>query len=184
MSSSITLDLLVDSSDTAGAKVVNFSPPLASEEIWQTWFEHWLDYLTPTASPIDSYEISLILTVDDVIQELNHTYRHQNRPTDVLAFAAQELSLPGAELVYSSAPLPLGDIVISVETAERQRHQSANSLRQELAWLAAHGLLHLLGWDHPDEDSLRRMLEQQHLLLKTIGYSLQNGDPNAAPATL
>ena len=56
--------------------------------------------------------------------------------------------------------------------ARRQAQQQNHSLETELAWLASHGLLHLLGWDHPDDDSLIEMLAQQENLLKTIGFSV------------
>lgn len=61
-----------------------------------------------------------------------------------------------------------GDIVISVPTARAQAKAQGHRLSQELAWLASHGLLHLLGWDHPDELSLQRMLQQQRQLLAAI----------------
>ncbi|MEM7795906.1 MAG: rRNA maturation RNase YbeY [Cyanobacteria bacterium P01_C01_bin.118] len=142
---------------------------LPTTETWQSWFVTWLGSLgTTTLSPINSYEVSLLLTDDVHIQQLNATYRQQDKATDVLAFAAQEVDLPGAQAMYATAPLPLGDIVISVETAQRQRHDANYSLLQELSWLAAHGFLHLLGWDHPDETSLKIMLEQQECLLKQI----------------
>ena len=72
----------------------------------------------------------------------------------------------------SLLPLYLGDIVISVDTAQRQVQQHGHTLQTELVWLAAHGLLHLLGWDHPDDDSLTRMLSQQAILLQTIGLAI------------
>jgi probable rRNA maturation factor len=65
-------------------------------------------------------------------------------------------------------------MIISVETAQRQATQLGHSLEQELAWLAAHALLHLLGWDHPDEASLTRMLKQQQFLLHTVGLSIDS----------
>jgi probable rRNA maturation factor len=68
--------------------------------------------------------------------------------------------------------LYLGDIVISVETAYRQAQQQGHSLQTELAWLATHGLLHLLGWDHPDEESLQGMLYQQETLLKLVNLTI------------
>jgi probable rRNA maturation factor len=56
-----------------------------------------------------------------------------------------------------------------MDTAQRQAQQQEHSLSTELAWLTAHGLLHLLGWDHPQEESLLQMLNQQVVLLKKIG---------------
>jgi probable rRNA maturation factor len=142
---------------------------LPTMSAWQSWFDAWLFALKPTASPIGRYEVSLLLTDDTTIQQLNAIYRHQDKSTDVLAFAAQETDIPaGAQTIYQTSPLPLGDLVISVETAQRQRHDDNYSLAQELAWLATHGLLHLLGWDHPDDDSLKIMLEKQLSLLKQI----------------
>ena len=61
--------------------------------------------------------------------------------------------------------LELGDIVISLETAARQAPEHGHSLLDELLFLASHGLLHLLGWDHPDEASLTAMLQRQEQLL-------------------
>jgi probable rRNA maturation factor len=109
----------------------------------------------------------LRLTNDAEIQSLNAQYRQKDQPTDVLAFAALEDELP--LLPDQDEPLYLGDIVISVETALVQAAQQGHSLQVELAWLAAHALLHLLGWDHPDADSLLKMLHQQEILLQTVG---------------
>jgi probable rRNA maturation factor len=141
-------------------------------ETWENWFNHWLEMLHPQIPPAPSYEIGLRLTDDSQIQELNAQYRQQNKPTDVLAFAALEVDFPQSEEMLTSAPLYLGDIIVSVETAQRQAQKQEHSLPTELAWLAAHGLLHLLGWDHPDEESLARMLEQQVRLLNIIGIAI------------
>lgn len=142
-------------------------------ETWQNWFSAWLETLQPDISPTQTYELSLRLTDDAEIQELNAQYRHQDRPTDVLAFAALEVDYPQSDEMLESLPLYLGDIAISVDTAQRQAQQQGHPLQTELAWLAAHGLLHLLGWDHPDDDSLRRMLHQQTNLLEIIGIPIQ-----------
>lgn len=145
------------------------------EETWQDWFLTWLETLQPDISPAQSYELGLRLTDDAQMQALNAEYRQKNQPTDVLAFAALEVDCPQPEELLESLPLYIGDIVISVDTAQRQAQGQGHSLQTELAWLAAHGLLHLLGWDHPDEDSLNQMLHQQAVLLETIGFSIQTG---------
>ncbi|MFB2879267.1 rRNA maturation RNase YbeY [Floridanema aerugineum] len=142
------------------------------EETWQNWFYAWLETLQPNNSSAKSYELSLRLTDDAEIHSLNAQYRQQDKPTDVLAFAALEVDIPQPDEMLESLPLYLGDIVISVDTAQRQAIQQGHSLQIELAWLAAHGLLHLLGWDHPDDESLRRMLHQQTSLLETIGLAI------------
>ncbi len=149
----------------------NYSPP------WQDWMTLWLQELEPANSegealhPNDLYEMSLRLTDDAELQSLNREYRNKDQPTDVLSFAALEVDcqydLPVEE------PLYLGDIVISVETAAKQADTQGHSIETELTWLASHGLLHLLGWDHPDEPSLLEMLNQQRDLLEAIGVEIQ-----------
>lgn len=140
-------------------------------ETWELWFHRWLEILHSNIPPAPTYELTLRLTDDKEIQALNAQYRHQNKPTDVLAFAALEVDCPQLDIL-PSLPLYLGDIVISVDTANRQAQQQGHTLQTELAWLAAHGLLHLLGWDHPDEDNLTQMLDQQVVLLHTIGFTI------------
>lgn len=120
-----------------------------------------------------TYELTLRLSHDAEIQQLNFQFRHKNQPTDVLAFAALEVDSP--EIPPDMEPdgsIYLGDIVISVETAYRQAQQRGHPLTVEMAWLATHGLLHLLGWNHPDEESLQRMLNQQQTLLQIVNLKL------------
>ena len=137
-------------------------------ETWENWFQQWLEVLEDYLPTAPSYEISLRLTTDTEIQTLNSQYRQQDKPTDVLAFASLEADLPQSQEMLASMPLYLGDIIVSIDTAQRQAQQQEHSLSTELAWLTAHGLLHLLGWDHPQEESLLQMLNQQVVLLKKI----------------
>ncbi|MBE9009952.1 rRNA maturation RNase YbeY [Pseudanabaenaceae cyanobacterium LEGE 13415] len=144
--------------------------PIQSET-WEIWFRKWLELMKPMLDgeplhPKEQYELSLRLTDDREIQSLNQNYRYKDQPTDVLAFASLEVDYPQFDEIEAE-PLYLGDIVISVETADRQAYP--HDLETELAWLAAHGLLHLLGWDHPDDASLVRMLDQQQILLNAVG---------------
>ena len=97
---------------------------------------------------LKDYEVGLRLTTDAAIRELNRDYRGKNKPTDVLAFAQREG--PAAKL----HPELLGDIVISVDTA---RKQAKKGLVPELLHLASHGLCHLLGYDHRDDEEERVM---------------------------
>lgn len=143
--------------------------PMVASTLWENWFESWMANLSSQLPVANSYELSLRLTDDAQIKVLNHQYRHQDKPTDVLAFAALEVDFPRSEEMRCQQPLYLGDIVISVDTASRQAQEQGHPLQTELAWLATHGLLHLLGWDHPDETSLIQMLKQQAVLLKAIG---------------
>jgi probable rRNA maturation factor len=169
-SSSVQVEVCVQDyfAETSG------NEPAIDAETWQNWFECWLESLQSQLLPADCYELSLRLTNDGEIQQLNAQYRQQDKPTDVLAFAALEADLPQLEELRSLLPLYLGDLVISVDTASQQARQRGHSLLTELAWLAAHGLLHLIGWDHPDEASLLEMLEQQILLLRAVGLEIDS----------
>lgn len=149
-------------------------PNPISSDTWERWFYQWIEFLKPHIPPASTYELSLRLTEDSEIQILNAQYRHKNQPTDVLSFAALEVDSPKLPPeVQLFVPLYLGDLVISVETAYRQAKEQGHSLQTELAWLATHGLLHLLGWDHPDEESLVRMLNHQQTLLQLVNLTLQ-----------
>jgi probable rRNA maturation factor len=90
---------------------------------------------------LEQAELSVLLTGDELMAELNGSYRGKRRPTDVLAFAMDE-SAP------RSGPRMLGDVVISLETAGRQAKRARHSLVREVTILLAHGLLHLVGHDH------------------------------------
>jgi probable rRNA maturation factor len=148
----------------------NQKPPI-NESQWQKWFEKWLNLLDIDLDEDKTHEISLLLTDDKEIQGLNAQFRHKNQPTDVLTFAALEADFPDSDLMDC---VTLGDILISVETAQKQAQLQQHSLKIELAWLASHGFLHLLGWDHPDDDSLREMLTKQEFLLNSIALKSPN----------
>lgn len=143
-----------------------------SSETWGDWFQNWLESSLSQLPKAENYELSLILSDDQEIKGFNHQYRQKNQATDVLAFATLETDFPSIPAEYAIEPVYLGDIIISVETAGRQAQQQGHSLNTELAWLAAHGFLHLLGWDHPDEKSLLTMLTQQKILLENIGLEI------------
>lgn len=157
------IDVAVEVSHALGSVV--------AESEWQAWFSSWLDALEVDLSPIGAYEVSLQLTDDATIHQLNVTYRQQDKPTDVLSFAALENAAPAVPELLETEPLYLGDIIISMDTAQRQAVEQGHSLRWETVWLGVHGFLHLLGWDHPDDESLVKMLDQQRDLLGKIGFS-------------
>ena len=157
--------------------------PLQAEAIWQGLLACWLGQLSaelPAELQSQAYSAGLSLLDDAEIAALNADWRGKAGPTDVLAFAAQDeglddappmpmpSGLEGDDLDDAGEPLELGDIVISVETAARQAREHGHDLTRELLFLASHGLLHLLGWDHPDEDSLAAMLARQEALLAAV----------------
>jgi probable rRNA maturation factor len=146
-----------------------YQPSVIDEDTWITWFQDWLQTPGLDLPVADTYEVSLRLTTDVEIQALNSQFRHQDKPTDVLSFAALEVDFPQVEDNTTDSSIYLGDIIISVDTAARQAPEHGYSLIKELAWLASHGLLHLLGWDHPNEATLLLMLHQQQVLLTCSG---------------
>ncbi len=109
--------------------------------------------------------MGLELTNDKKILDLNHTWLGKSKSTDVLSFPIIDESY----VYVSNESIELGDIVISVPTAMRQAKENNTDLSKELKWLASHGLLHLLGWDHSDEKSLKKMLLFQEQLLDLRG---------------
>ena len=101
-------------------------------------------------------EVGLILVDDEVIKELNRSYRGLDKPTDVLSFALSE----GEEIPLPGDDPTLGDIYISVERAIEQAENFNHELERELCFLASHGLLHLVGYDHETEDQEAEMNEK------------------------
>lgn len=98
----------------------------------------------------DSSELSVLLTGDRRIHQLNRDFRRKNRPTDVLSFAQID-ALDGVLRADTLRPGPfnvLGDVVISVETAARQAAEIGQSIERRIRALMVHGVLHLLGYDH------------------------------------
>jgi probable rRNA maturation factor len=134
---------------------------------------------------LEEAEWSILLTGDDQIQKLNGMYRKKNRPTDVLAFAQRE-----GEHAERSGRL-LGDVIVSVPTARRQALSSRRDLAAELQMLLAHGLLHLLGWDHDTAARDRRMRRETARLCRAARAAAPpragkkrraRGQPNARKA--
>jgi probable rRNA maturation factor len=101
----------------------------------------------------DSVEASLLFCDDPFIAELNEQYLKKKGPTDVLSFPMDEESFGGV--------VPLGDIVISLETVARQCSDERDAMRDEIRLLFCHGMLHLLGYDHVSVAEEKRMQEKQ-----------------------
>jgi probable rRNA maturation factor len=108
-------------------------------------------------------ELSVLLTNDDFIRQLNRDHRHKDRPTDVLSFYVDRQFV----LLNVDAPRVLGDIVISLDTAARQAVSRRRPLVAELRWLLAHGILHLLGYNHATALQKRRMDSWTSLLVRS-----------------
>ncbi len=115
---------------------------------------------THVQAPIDV--VGLVLVDDDKIAELNHRFRGLDGPTDVISFEAEE---EGPDLV--------GEIIVSVETARRQAQAAGHDLTTELAWLVAHGMLHVAGMDDSTREQLEDMLRLQRIILTQLGLHPQ-----------
>ena len=107
---------------------------------------------------LEGVELSVGLVNDAAIHELNRSFRHKDKPTDVLSFSLLEGELAPLQ---KGAPLPLGDIVISIETAARQAEERSHSLSTEISTLVVHGTLHLMGYDHHTPTQRRKMFGLQ-----------------------
>jgi probable rRNA maturation factor len=114
-------------------------------------------------------EVSLVFVDDDYIQELNKKYRGVDSPTDVLSFAMLE----GESLPEEEEEVILGDVVISLETVGRQAREFGHSFQREAAYLTVHGVLHLLGYDHQEEENHRKMREREEDVLAGLELSRQ-----------
>jgi len=108
-------------------------------------------------------EVSLLLTDDQEIQYLNRVYRGKDFPTDVLSFSMNE-GLQNPSFENSIDEYLLGDIVISIETAQKNAESSGHSLLHELNILIIHGLLHLLGFDHNRDEDFTKMKKEENKL--------------------
>lgn len=117
---------------------------------------------------VSNGEVSVTLVDDKVIQDLNRRYREVDRPTDVLSFPMED-DFPFPDET-ESVPL-LGDVVISVERAVAQAQEYGHSLEREVGFLATHGFLHLLGYDHDDAEAETRMFSRQEEVLSSLGLS-------------
>ena len=116
-------------------------------------------------------ELSVVLVDAKQIQEINLEYRGLDKPTDVLSFAQEEGEIEFPEIDEISFRL-LGDIVIALDVAQTQAQDYMHSFEREVAFLTAHGLLHLLGYDHGDQEgdqALEQMLKQQEQILLVLG---------------
>ena len=116
----------------------------------------------------DETEVSVTLVTDEEIHQLNRDYRKVDRPTDVLSFAFDEADEPAMEGLETHV---LGDIIISAETAVRQGREFGHGLEREVIYLAVHGLLHLLGYDHMEEADKKIMRAEEERALREIELS-------------
>lgn len=117
---------------------------------------------------LEKAELSVTLTDNLHIQAINRRYRGIDRPTDVISFALNESEEP--EIQDAEVNI-LGDIIISLERAAEQAAEYGHSYRREVAFLTVHGLLHLLGYDHMEDEERQEMEEEQRVIMEALGIS-------------
>lgn len=121
-------------------------------------------------------EISILLVDDERIWEINKEQRNVDKPTDVLSFPMVdmfegEIQSNEGDFDLDEDLLLLGDIVVSMETALRQSEEYGHSLDRELAFLVTHGVFHLLGYDHMEEEEEKVMMGKQESVLAAMGLT-------------
>ncbi|MDO7488107.1 rRNA maturation RNase YbeY [Peribacillus frigoritolerans] len=116
-------------------------------------------------------ELSVTFVDNDRIQEINKEYRHKDSATDVISFALEEMGEDEVEIVGAEMPRMLGDIIISIERTKEQAEEYGHSFERELGFLALHGFLHLLGFDHMNEEDEKVMFTKQKEILEEYGLS-------------
>ena len=151
--------------------------PVAHEKIIHDIIPAALDY---EECPYEA-EVNVILTDNEAIREINRDYRQIDAPTDVLSFPMVEFETESdfshvedaVEDFFNpeTGELILGDIIISVEKVIEQAEKYGHSKERELAFLLAHSMLHLCGYDHMDEEERELMEQKQREILESKGYS-------------
>jgi probable rRNA maturation factor len=115
--------------------------------------------------PADRLEVSILLTDDAQVQELNAEYRQQDKPTNVLSFAALDEDSP----IPPDGPILLGDVIVAYQTTEREAAEEGKKFEDHLSHLVVHGVLHLLGYDHLMDDEAEEMESLERSILAALG---------------
>ena len=119
-------------------------------------------------------EVSVTFIDDKGIQELNNRFRKKDAPTDVLSFPLFDYEGESDEPIFDELSQNLGDIVISLERAMAQANEFGHSFEREVAFLVAHSMLHLLGYDHVDsEEDDKEMRQRQREILEKMGQGVK-----------
>ena len=144
---------------------INELEPHEIEEI-----EKLLNYAAEKENVQEGSELSVAFVSNERIQEINREYRDKDQPTDVISFALEEMGEGELEVVGADIPRVLGDIIISIPRTREQAEEYNHSFMRELGFLSVHGFLHLLGYDHMNEQDEKRMFDRQKEILD--GYGL------------
>ncbi|MDC2863365.1 MULTISPECIES: rRNA maturation RNase YbeY [unclassified Bacillus (in: firmicutes)] len=145
-----------------------------TEEVKEEYVE-LIQQLVEKAAEIESVEdgaeLSVTFVNNERIQEINREYRDKDQPTDVISFAMEDMGEGEMEIVGVEMPRMLGDIIISIPRAKEQAEEYGHSFDRELGFLAVHGFLHLLGYDHMTEEEEKVMFGKQKEVLAAFGLT-------------
>ena len=119
----------------------------------------------------DGTELSVTFVTNEAIHEINKEYRHKDAPTDVISFALEELGEGETAIIAEGMPRILGDVIISIDRTREQAEEFGHSFERELGFLAVHGLLHVLGYDHIVPEDEKIMFGKQDEILESYGLS-------------
>ena len=133
----------------------------------RSWFEDVARDVLKAEGVTPPYEVSVILTSEEVVHSMNRQYRNVDAPTDVIAFYTEEHGpSAGSFILPDDGVRRLGDIVISFPQAVEQARDEGHSVEKELSLLITHGLLHLLGYDHEAPEDTLRMRGREAVLME------------------
>jgi probable rRNA maturation factor len=149
--------------------LVDETNELSVEQIEE--IEKLLNFAAKNQQVEDNSEVSVTFVTNERIHEINREYREKDAPTDVISFAMEELGEGEVELIGEGMPRVLGDIIISVAKAKEQAEEYGHSFIRELGFLAVHGFLHLLGYDHMTEEDEEEMFTLQKEILSEYGLT-------------
>ena len=121
-------------------------------------------------------EVSVTFVTNEMIRDINREYRGKDQPTDVISFAMEELGEGETAIIGSPEPRMLGDIIISLDRTKEQAADYGHSFERELGFLAVHGFLHLLGYDHMTEEDEKKMFSRQEEILVSLGITRDKHD--------
>lgn len=133
--------------------------------------EQLLQFAAKEENIEEECELSVTFVDDEAIREINREYRDKDSATDVISFALEEMGEGEIEIVGADMPRVLGDIIISVDTAKAQAEEYGHSTNREIGFLALHGFLHLLGYDHMTKEDEVVMFTKQRDILEKYGLS-------------
>lgn len=145
-----------------------------TEEVFSKELEQVVEKIVADSLEYEDFdrdcEISVSIVSNEEIQQINQQFRGIDSPTDVLSFPQLDFTEGECADVNENNEIILGDIIISLEKAKEQAGEYGHSLKREIAFLTAHSMLHLMGYDHMEKEDEKEMFEKQKEILIKSGF--------------